>query len=46
MNTGKQFGRDMASIQEQVASNEKKLRKLKGMKYQYQKNTISLGVPI
>lgn len=46
MNTGKQFERDMASIQEQIVSNDKKLKKLKDIKYQHQKNAISLGVPI
>lgn len=44
--TSKQFGGDMASIQENIASNEKELKRLKDMKYQYQVSAITLEVPI
>lgn len=44
--TSKQFGGDMASIQENIASNEKELKRLKDMKYQYQVNSVTLEVPL
>lgn len=44
--TSKQFGGDMASIQENIASNEKELKRLKDMKYQYQVSAITLEVPV